>query len=369
MKRERAKEQAYLEIIQLCHRTLDSRTLRVELLERLRKVIPFASLFFSTTDPSTLLFTSTVHDEPPPTWALRQFVENELLQEDFNLFHTLVEKHRSVGILSEQTQHELHRSQRYRDILEPLALGDEMRAVFVEDAACWGALCLHRERSDPEYTTVEAAFLARLTPHIAQGLREALLLEKASSSGPLDGPGVLVLSEDGTPMTMNEVAAYWLAELVEAERGDKQVLPHPILTVLTRLRMVERGMTDVHPLTPKITLHTLSGRWLTLYASRLSSPGDYGQFAIVFEAAQLTEIVPLLLQAYHLTKREGEIAQLCLRGQSTKEIAETLHISLNTVQDHLKAIFKKVDVSSRRELAGSIFAMHLQTHLLEGVPG
>ena len=97
-----------------------------------------------------------------------------------------------------------------------------MRAVFVTNAACWGTLCLHRERSTPEFTTVEADFLARLTPHIAEGLRKALLLAHVSTTTAPDGPGVLVLSEDNSVVTRNAAAAYWLEELAETERGNKQ---------------------------------------------------------------------------------------------------------------------------------------------------
>ena len=243
-----------------------------------------------------------------------------------------------------------------------------MRAVFVANASCWGTLCLHRERSAPEYTAAEAAFLTSLTPHIAQGLRKAQLLTNASQSTAPDGPGVLILSEEYDIVSMNDAAAYWLAELAEAERGDKQVLPHPILAILTRLRMVTHAVAGSLPVAPKLHLHTPSGRWLMLYASRLSRPSNHGQIAILFEVAQPTEIAPLLFQAYQLTKREGEVTQLSLRGQSTQEIAQTLHISLNTVQDHLKAIFEKVNVSSRRELAGRIFVQQYQTHVLEGAP-
>lgn len=364
MKKEIVAKNTSAEIIRLCHSALDSRTLRTEVLKSLRKVIPFDYIFFSTTDPSTQLFTSAVTDETP-TWALLQFLENEFLHDDFNQFRTLLKNHQPTGVLSEQTQHELHRSQRYRDILEPLALGDEMRAVFITNALCWGTLCLHRVRGTPEYTTAEATFLARLTPHIADGLRKAQLLNTTSSATPPDEPGILVMSEDYSVVSMNAAAAYWVAELAEAEKAHKHALPHTVMNAGTRLQMVERGMVGSLPVTPKIRVHTPSGHWLTLYASRL---GSLGQIAILFEPAQPAEIAPLLLQAYNLTKREGEVTHLVLRGQSTKDIAVTLQISLNTVQDHLKAIFEKVNVSSRRELAASIFAQQYQPHFMTGAP-
>src|SRR5215469_15352293 len=176
MKRETSTEFTKLEIMRLCHSALDSRTLRVEVLKRLQTAIPFDCSFFSTTDPATLLFTSSLLDFSIPTWARVRLIENEFMQEDFNKFLSLLKSRLAVGILTEQTEGELGRSQRYRDVLTPLALGDEMRATFVANAACWGTLCLHRERAAPAYTPAEASFLARLTPHIAEGLRKALLL-------------------------------------------------------------------------------------------------------------------------------------------------------------------------------------------------
>jgi DNA-binding CsgD family transcriptional regulator len=367
VKREKSTECTRLEIIRLCHSALDSQQLRVELLKRLRTVIPFDYIFFSTTDPATLLFTSSVLDDTP-TSVLSQFLENEFLQDDFNKFLSLLRNHQPVGVLSEQTQHDLSRSQRYRDILAPLALGDEMRAVFVTNAACWGTLCLHRERAVSEYTSAEAAFLAQLAPHIAEGLRKAQLLNCAPLVKTPDGPGVLVLSEDLSVVAMTPTAEYWMSELAEAERGDKHALPHTVLTVVARLQAIEREMAAPADGMPKVRLRTPSGHWLVLYASRLSSSGSQGQITVIFETAQPIEIAPLLLQAYHLTKREGEITHCILRGWSTTEIAATLHISSNTVQDHLKAIFEKVDVRSRRELAGRIFVQQYQPHFIAGAP-
>ncbi|MHC8506664.1 response regulator transcription factor [Pseudonocardia artemisiae] len=52
--------------------------------------------------------------------------------------------------------------------------------------------------------------------------------------------------------------------------------------------------------------------------------------------------------------REAEIARLVLRGSSTLTISDTLHISRHTVQDHLKAVFDKVGVRSRRDLVGRL---------------
>jgi len=158
MKSESFVESNRLAIIRLCHSALDSRRLRAELLQRLRTVVPFNYAFFSTTDPATQLGTSSVLAEDPPPWFMSLFLENEFLQADFNKFSDMLRNRQTVSLLSQATRNELHRSQRYREMLAPIKMEDEMRAVFVSDTACWGILCLHRESG---YSAAEAAYLDR----------------------------------------------------------------------------------------------------------------------------------------------------------------------------------------------------------------
>ena len=358
MKRDALAEHKRLEIVRLCHSALDSRTLRSELLQRLRTAIPFDYAYFSTTDPATQLGTSSVLAEEPPDWCMSVFLENEFLQADYNKFSDMVRNRQTVAILSEAAGNELYLSHRYREMLRPLSMGDELRAIFVTDAACWGTLCLHREQASSRYTPAEAAFLNQLTPHIADGLRKALLLSSTPSAKTPDGPGVLILAEDFSVVAATAAAEYWLAEM---ERVDHHPLPVTVRNVITRLKVIESGLLAVDMDTmPKARLRTRSGHWLVVYASRLRVSGSAGQISVIFERAQPAEIAPLIMQVYDLTRREGEVTQCVLRGWSTNEIAAWLHISQHTVQDHLKAIFEKVDVSSRGELAARLFMQHHQ---------
>lgn len=55
-----------------------------------------------------------------------------------------------------------------------------------------------------------------------------------------------------------------------------------------------------------------------------------------------------------LTRAERRVLDLACEGLANKQIASALCASPNTVHAHLKSIFRKLEVRSRRELAGGL---------------
>ena len=366
MERGKSAERVRQEIIRLAHAGLNSRTFRVEAVKQLRKAIPTDVSFFATADPATLLFTSAVRDDVLAR-ATAHFLEREFLKDDPIKFTRLARDRSPVNSLSMATKGELAHSPRYQEILAPLELGDELRAALMVGSKCWGFMCLHRERSSPNFTPAEAVLLARLAPHLAEGLRAALLLGDSRATTPQpDGPGLVLLGDDLSLVAITPAAEAWLAEVEKGDWPSSLELPDAVYAVAARLLALERGGHTPLDLMPRIRLRTASGRWLVLHASRLRDSESEGRIAVIFEEARPSEIAPLIVDAYGLTKRESEITQLVLRGLSTAEVSEELHITPNTVRDHFKAIFDKVGVRSRRELIGQVFAQHYQPRMATG---
>src|SRR3954462_9939379 len=94
--------------------------------------------------------------------------------------------------------------------------------------------------------------------------------------------------------------------------------------------------------------------WISMHAS-LPEGATHGRVAIVLDRAAGPRVAALRLEAHGVTPREREIAALLAHGRSNADIATTLVLSPYTVQDHIKSLFEKTGVSSRRELVARMF--------------
>jgi DNA-binding CsgD family transcriptional regulator len=328
-----------------------------EIVDHVVRVIETDGFFAGATDPESGLCLGAGTAYNLGERACDPFWEHEFLIPDYNKFAELTPAD-PVGDLRQATGGKLSRSARYRTLNAISDLEDELRATLHAGGRSWGNLQLNRYTGGEPFTETDRAFLRAAAPLAGSVLRRALLEEPAQTD-PTRGPGVVVIDESGTVISATAEADAWLEELAEGWRKyATNINIHPNLT-----RSLST-MTDSGGPGRRARLRTLNGTWLVAHASPLAGSG---QVALVIEPAKASEIAPIVVEAYGLTAREVEVTRLIARGLSTDQIASTLFLSRHTVQDHLKAIFEKVGVSSRGELTYKLFAEHYHAPLDDAI--
>jgi DNA-binding CsgD family transcriptional regulator len=335
MRGQETVDHAIAAIAETCRRGLSVEQLRAAVLPRLRRLVPVDAVWWASADPTTLLFTGALREEIPADSG-PYFVENEFLRDDVNKWVELARDAVGVRTLVQATDGRPARSARYRDIFAPLGLTDELRAVLRARDATWGFLCLHREGI---FSAEEIACVRRIVPHVADAMRLAMALDTAQAAEAHRRPALLVVGSDDRLLGANEPAEAWCDELGTPLSSG---LPLEVRAVVACLR----GTGSAGPM---VRVRTRARRWAIVESSWMTGLAP-GAIAVIVREAMADELAPLVMRVFGLSERERSVCGLVFRGHATRAIAERLRISENTVQDHLKSIFDKTGVRTRREL-------------------
>lgn len=337
--------------------TVDLTTPAVEVLDRtaaaLLEAVPADIWCAVQLDPSTLLDTAGVHTSG--------FAE-ELMPRLFEIEHAdqlgahnlrrLTRRRDPVTVLSHSATAGLDGEVYFQDILRPAGMADELRLLLRDGIRTWGLLCVCRAPTvagGPVFDAADLAVARALAGPATSALRGSLLLAGKDTGELPDAPGLLVI-ENGRLASATPSARRWLDDLAEYHRlgtgGD--ALPYAVQALLGAAPAAD-------PARPAFArAQGRSGRWIGMRAWQT----ERHRVVLSVGPADLTDLVAIVLDAYGLTPRERDVTQLVLRGASTATIATQLTLSPHTVQDHLKAVFTKTGVGSRRELVATLFFQH-----------
>ncbi len=339
------------EIVRIAHVRQNLHEFARDAARVLRRAVPFDGIALVAVDPATALPVDKWKDNSLGGSAGWRLAEIEHREPDVNKFRHLAASGRRAASLSQATGGNLDRSRRYREVLRPHGFGDELRVACVGDSGTWGQIVLHRERGAPNFTARDVDLLASLSGAFAEGLQRVTLQRDLSGDADDRDPGLLVLDDEDGIELANDTAAAWLDEL----RGWGR-LPLVVAAAAERARAIASGHTDVEA---TARVRAASGRWVIVRGSVLRN-GTQARTAVTLKPAQAPELADLVADAYGLTARERRVTELVAQGLSTAALAARLHLSTYTVQDHLKAIFEKLDVSSRGQLVARLFLDHYQ---------
>jgi DNA-binding CsgD family transcriptional regulator len=348
--RERAKDR----IVELSTRGHDLVTFWREATEVLRPVIPhYMSPCWFTLDPASLLITSHFQEEIaefPPDLLAAEFDEGDV----YNLFD-VARSEQGWNTLHDVTDGDPSQSARWQANMQMGGDQEFLTSLRSKTGEIWGLLGLYREPGQPRFDRDEIDLAQAIAPALAVGARNGLLIGEANDPEGPQSPGLLVLTDDWSVESATPGVERWIAQLPDGD-WDQGRLPSSVMSVAARaMRTAQQGVDG--PNAGEVAVARVlsqSGTWIVLHGAALVADGRR-RAAVIVEPAHPARIAPLLMSAYGLTDREQEVTRLVLRGDSTAQIAEALVVSPHTVQEHLKNIFEKTGVRSRRDLVSKVF--------------
>jgi len=345
-------QQSYEELSRYLRTFPSTRELQNRLAAELGEVLSVDALALLHTDPVTFLATSAftvgMDDQARRVFSHRTYLRNERVS-----FLDMRSSKQTVALLSEYTRGNLESEGRYLDIYKPRGLRYEIRACLnTGDDAYWGGLCIMRGDDNRDFTGGEQTYLAMLAPRLAEALRVDRLRQSIAGDG-ADQVVTLLLDRHGRILFRSRQADGVLDRFSGDESNRLDGLPWALAAVVSFL---QTGPTGAEGAPPQMTVQDRLGAWWTILALPPEDQPD-GPVAsmVVISPARPEERFPRLMAAFDLTARERELVELIAAGLSTKEIAGRLYLSEYTVMDHLKKIFGKMNINSRRELMALLY--------------
>ncbi|MDN3353619.1 LuxR family transcriptional regulator [Actinomadura sp. DC4] len=231
------------------------------------------------------------------------------------------------------------------DLMAGEGWGGEMRLALVGRGVLWGTLVLLRERGRPPFTPADVDGARRVVAPLAESLRRYVTRGAPHPARSTMAPGVLIVDEADAITSVTPTGRDWLR------------LCFPNLTLdtdddlsITLWNFAAAARQENGAVLSRVP--TADG-WVALQAQHLAG-ARHGEVAITVQSATAGQLLPAVTAWYGITTRERAVIEQVLDGRSSKQIARSLDLSQHTTNDHLKAIYRKIQVSGRSELFATL---------------
>jgi DNA-binding CsgD family transcriptional regulator len=330
--------------------SLDGESIRREAIADLQRVIGFDRWCWPLADPDSHLPLSGLaeHDYGP---RLPRALELEFSGNDVAPKHVLARRGFSAVSLRAEAGGDLASSPRWDEVMRPVGIGDVGIVACRDALGCWGWIEAYRGGSDPAFDADDLQLLTAIGPSLGSALRTTSVGTRAGGAVEPSLPGVIVLGPDLHVVSWTAAARAWIDALPAAALFSAWGILPPAVYPVATLSRSPNTVEEAHALE-----RTADGRWLMIQAEPLEGDNGDGRIAVTVRAATTPEMFDLLCRAHALTRRERDVVAAIILGLDTRAITERLFISRHTVQDHLKSVFVKLGVHSRRALLASFNA-------------
>ncbi|MFD4316111.1 LuxR C-terminal-related transcriptional regulator [Streptomyces sp. NPDC058548] len=239
---------------------------------------------------------------------------------------------------------------RMRDILTAHGASSELRLLLQDRHGVWGALGLLRCEGAAPFGQDDAERAARLVPALLAALHRYATAGPLCPEVPPLAAGVITVGSDHRIKAVSPQARLWLDQW--SAHAIPPWVPEAFLVSLSLVARAEaRRQGGSIPLV--CAPPAACGRWTTCQGQVLDADAT-GDVALVVQGATWDSVLPSLCAWYRITPRERDVVTQLRTGASVKQIARRLDLSAYTVNDHLKAVFRKTGADGRDELSAAL---------------
>ena len=176
------------------------------------------------------------------------------------------------------------------------------------------------------------------------------------------GLRALINEDDSLELVADGIEHEQLTEVLAARQPDVAILNFGSLSRASELRDLHRHWRPALGSTAEV----LANRPTASESRQMLAFGATACLAKNTEARDILHAIHLASRGLHvlppahpgeqavgpevLTPREAEVMDLLRAGRSNAEIAQALHVSIETVRTHARRIYRKLGVRTRREL-------------------
>ncbi|MER6945248.1 helix-turn-helix transcriptional regulator [Nonomuraea sp. NPDC000554] len=240
-----------------------------------------------------------------------------------------------------------------RELLAAHGVGCELRLLLRDSHGVWGVLGLLRTEGGRPFDVDDTRRAMRLVPALLMTLRTYVRAGPLAPSVPAMPAGTIVIGADHTSRAITPQAHAWLEQMRTPGRSSMTDEVADLfmigLSIDTRLHT-----RDPRAWRPLICAPAAGfGRWMAIEGQPLDADGT-GDVAVVIQAATGALLLPSFCDWYGITPRERRVVELLCAGAAPKQVARRLELSVHTVNDHLKAVFRKTGASGRDELTAAL---------------
>lgn len=219
-----------------------------------------------------------------------------------------------------------------------------------------GAFSVHRPRSSRDFERAEQTAFRWFVAHAAKAIDYRRVLARLACPD----PAALVISPaERKVLAMTEEAQRLLAGAADAGplplpacSGDLQVWSIGGKTYGAHRVALHPDSLLNSPETAGLSFNPVSP--LGAAGLRFAPADAAGRALVLIEPLDAADLARVRLAGLSLPHRKEQVALLIVLGKSTKEIARTCGISLNTAKEYVADLYERLDVHSRAAFLGKL---------------